>query len=101
METIINIGLNTNKEGKVNKDRLLKDISSYLTTFKTKIRRSNTERTLIVSTKEFISNFQIQKLCDDNDQDCIAVMRDDKGALVYGSHPLNDWGEFNEKYFIR
>jgi hypothetical protein len=100
MKTILNIGLKTNSNEDVNKSNLMNDLNRVFESFSYKVKQSNTEPTLIVTTNEYLSDFQIQKLCDWHQQDCIAVMRGGKGTLVYGSNPKNDWGKFNQKYFI-
>ena len=100
MKTTINIGLEKNIGGTIETDYALHKVKQLVNVDKYKVRKSNTERTLVISTEEFVSNKQIERLSDDLYQDAIALKRGDKGTMVHGKNALNDWGEFNDKYFI-
>lgn len=100
MRTIFNIGLETNSGSRLPLSYALLKLSKLVKVENYKVRKSNTERTLIALTREYVSNKQIERLCDDLEQDAIALKRGDIGYMVHGRNAIKDWGDFKEKYFI-
>lgn len=111
MTTIqLNIGLKTN----TNKDLetfFTRDLVEFcikngfdVSQFEYALRDSNTEQTLIVKFKTMAHENHIRPrikfLSNALQQDCIAMKVDDVGELVYSDEPKNDWGKFNQEYFI-
>lgn len=106
----LNIGLKTNTNKDLSNHFTDKLVNFVLTEklftydYQSRFEVSNTENTLIV---QFYSNADkkhiypiIEFLADSLLQDCIAIKIFEVGKLVYSNNPKNDWGEFNEKYFI-
>lgn len=101
MNTILNIGLDTNTGEKLSLSCVLLKLSELVRIDSYKLQHSDTELTLIAQTIDFISNKQVQQLCDSLKQDAISLMRGNKGYLVHGKYATKDWGNFNLKYFIK
>ena len=111
MNTIqLNIGLKTNINTNLNGffvDELVKFALHHHFTikdYKSRFAQSETEKTLVVSFKSPANEKYIypiiEFLADALLQDCIAMKSYYVGKLIYSNNPKNDWGEFNEKYFI-
>lgn len=106
----LNIGLNTNSGNKLDAffvgdivKAILKN-SISLKDYQTRTQRSEAENTLIVSFSTTTHDYNIipyiKVMADAFLQDCIAYKGSDLQTLVYSEYPQNDWGGFNEKYFI-
>ena len=104
----LNIGLETNKGDLIKLNEALEVTYESLdkTKFDYRVTESTTEPTLVVKYNEsggksFLPLMdQIKTLANKLDQDCIAVKVGKVGQLIYSDNPLNDWGTFNEEYFI-
>ena len=113
MKTIqINIGLKTNAGEDLNYLETLETVITKiqdhykLDTIESRVTQSTTEPTMVLkfsldgSTKLIQLIRIIRALANQLDQDCIAIKSDNNGLLIYSKNPKNDWGLFNEEYFI-
>ena len=103
---ILNIGLDTNRGGKLNPFEVNDLIKKYFKAenYKADIKQSDTELTLIADFKtsklEIQVKIYIEIFADFFEQDAIAIKLNGNGMLIYSENPLNDWGDFNQDYFI-
>ena len=111
MQTVqLNIGLNTNLGTKLSNNftndlvKFTLDQKLYINSYKSRLDFSQTEQTLVISFKTLAPAKYIypiiEFLGDALLQDFIAIKVDDSGKLIYSNNSKNDWGEFNEAYFI-
>lgn len=111
MRTIqLNIGLKTNTQKDLEtffvKDLVEFCIKNGFTTvnYRSELKYSDTEQTIVVKFKTMAHEKHIRPrikfLSNALQQDCIAMKVNEVGELIYSDDPKNDWGEFNQKYFI-
>lgn len=111
MTTIhLNIGLKTNTNKNL-ETFFVKDLVEFcikngfiIINYRSELKYSDTEQTLIVKFKTMAHEKHIRPrikfLSNALQQDCIAMKVNEVGELVYSDEPKNDWGKFNQEYFI-